>query len=644
MSIEFGWAGEDEAKRAWDAIGANFQTFNVFGATEYKRTTAWDCFVELGLSLDWFENQRQEIGDCFAAGTIIYGDETKPVEDVNVGDIVFDGDGKKTEVVSKQVKTSFNPMMRVTVAGGLPLEVTSDHLVLVHRPVHHHGRPVTGNSLLLAERDGAWRKLSKEAVAECVGAAPKWLKAAELEVGDYLLTPLNIESSKRPCEFPLDDWLLGFFVADGHASGGSVEFSTAKHDAPIVRRRLEDCGLGFTESEYGGRDAIRFRIHDKSLVDSLRKHFYDCNGFKVFPDWMIGNSEFADGLFTGDGHTTVHRKIFTSTSLSVIYGLHASWIAMGLSPTIGTVSRSAGTYANAKPLFAVSYTIDDIKPRSCRWGDYYAKRVSNVEATEGPHVVYDIGVSSKQHSVIANGYVAHNCVSWGAANAIMGTMAYEIVRLGDLEEFKRVFQPYLYAIGRLTPEGGNGRLGNQDGSLGSWQAAAVEKYGVLRSDFEGVPAYSGRVAKEWGTQKNGVWRKFIDEADNHLIKASARISSAAELKDAICNGYFCSIASNKGWSMRLRDSQGKSWFQGRDTWPHQMAIMAFDVQPMDCFYMKNQWGINAHGPQLDGPQGGGWRTADEIDSDLRNPGTECFAFSQFNGFPSNEEKPRNLYV
>lgn len=453
--VQFGWAGEVEATRAWDAIGHRFPEFQVFGTTEFKRTTAWDCFTELGLSLDWFENQRQEIGDCFAAGTAIYGDVVKAVEDVKVGDVVFDGNLNKTKVITTKKKVSYNPLITFHLSGSQSLSVTGDHLVLVDREGVQQDSPE------------GWKENSAMAAVGVLTKTPKWHAAAGVRVGDRLVLPK---------------------------------------------------------------------------------------------------------------------------------------------------------------------------------GDRRVREILAIDVQEGPHTVYDIGVESPQHSVIANGVVAHNCVSWGAANAIMGTMAYEIVRLGDAEEFKRVFQPYLYAIGRLTPEGGNGRLGNQDGSLGSWQAAAVEKYGVLRSDFQGVPAYSGRVAKQWGTQRNGPWRQFIDEADNHLIKASARIRNADELKQAICNGYFCSIASNKGWSMRLRDSQGKSWFQGRDTWPHQMAIMAFDVQPMDCFYMKNQWGINAHGPQLDGPQGGGWRTADEIDSDLRNPGTECFAFSQFNGFPSNEEKPRNLYV
>ena len=236
-----------------------------------------------------------------------------------------------------------------------------------------------------------------------------------------------------------------------------------------------------------------------------------------------------------------------------------------------------------------------------------------------------------------------DCVSWGIANAIMATAAWEIARLGEPERWHPMFPPWFYAISRLTPEGGNGRLGRQDGSLGSWAAAATLKYGCLRSDYQGVPEYSGRVAKAWGTERDGQWNEFKPEADQRDIKSAARVRSADQLRDAICNGYFASIASNRGWAMGLRDQDGKSWFHGRDRWPHQMAYWGYDPDPVPCFYMKNQWG-SAHGRQLDGPDGGGWREFDEVDHDLRQPHTECYVVSQFDGYPAEHRKPDHDFM
>jgi hypothetical protein len=171
--------------------------------------------------------------------------------------------------------------------------------------------------------------------------------------------------------------------------------------------------------------------------------------------------------------------------------------------------------------------------------------------------------------------------------------------------------------------------------LGVWAAEGVRRYGVLASDEPDCPAYDGRIAKAWGS--SGPPQKFIEVARPHVIQTTARIRGYAQLRDALVNGYACTIASLRGYAMRLKDELGKSWFVGRDTWPHQMAIIAVDDDPRrPAVYRLNSWGPDAHGPQLDGPPGGGWCHAEDIDRELRDDGVECFAFSGFEGFPARK--------
>jgi hypothetical protein len=179
---------------------------------------------------------------------------------------------------------------------------------------------------------------------------------------------------------------------------------------------------------------------------------------------------------------------------------------------------------------------------------------------------------------------------------------------------------------------GKGRLGRDGGRLGSWAAEGVQKYGVLAADEPGVPAYSGGLAKQWGTA--GPPAEMIELAKPHLVRSAARVTTYEQLRDGLYNGYSATIASMKGWAMKLKDDGGKSWFTGRDTWPHQMWIAGFDeTGSRPGIYRGNNWGETAHGPQLDGPAGGGWQDADDIAKELRDSGTECFLFSQFDGFP-----------
>lgn len=233
-----------------------------------------------------------------------------------------------------------------------------------------------------------------------------------------------------------------------------------------------------------------------------------------------------------------------------------------------------------------------------------------------------------------------DCVSFGGAIGVVAVAAHEIKRLGEFERFHVAFPPYLYWHSRQTPEGGNGRI-RGDGSLGIWLANSIQKYGVLRADYEGCPKYSGSVAKSWGSSRQ-LDSKLMAEGSQHLIRSAARLNSAEEVRDAVCNGHYCTIASNRGFSMRLLDDRGKSWFQGSDTWPHQMSVIGFDVEPEDCFYIRNQWGT-AHGNQLDGPPGGAWIRIADFDRWVSNPETECFALSMFDGFPTEEEKPESWF-
>lgn len=294
-------------------------------------------------------------------------------------------------------------------------------------------------------------------------------------------------------------------------------------------------------------------------------------------------------------------------------------------PRFGWLGQAAAEVAAEElrdffPTFRIYGTTE--RKRTCAWDCWSA-------------IGWDINRSTLWRQLIGD------CVSFGAAIAVAATAAHEIVRLLELEKFHVPFPPYLYGISRVMPEGGNGRL-RGDGSLGSWMAATIIKYGVLREDFPGVPKYSAGVAKQWGDSRQS-FAGFLPEGGAHAIKTAAPMRNIDDVIDAICNGYYVTIASNKGYDMRLRDRDGKSWYVGNDTWPHQMSLIAYDPSPVDCFYRRNQWG-DAHGKQLDGPDGGGWITADELGQELRAQYTECFAYSTFQGFPSEREKPRNYFA
>lgn len=226
-----------------------------------------------------------------------------------------------------------------------------------------------------------------------------------------------------------------------------------------------------------------------------------------------------------------------------------------------------------------------------------------------------------------------DCVSWGAANAMNFLQAKQLALDGQHARFRPVYPPYIYGTSRVQV--GNGRLGcNSDGSVGYWAAVACRDYGLLPIDAEGVPPYSGKVAKEWGCK--GPPQKFLDAALPYRIKSFSQINTADDARKAICNGYPITIASQFG-TRTIREADGKMVARWDGSWSHQMCICAYDGSGRTkYFYVLNSWGPRAHpNPIGDEPPGGFWITFETLDRIVKS--RDCFAFSDFEGFPAADD-------
>lgn len=257
--------------------------------------------------------------------------------------------------------------------------------------------------------------------------------------------------------------------------------------------------------------------------------------------------------------------------------------------------------------------------------------VGSAESSAGKRCVlwdYTKKINGGQHLPTFRQEVG-DCVSQGAANAVNYLSAMEIARLKDREKFRPAFQPYLYGISRVQI--GGGRIGG-DGSVGAWAAEGAKKFGVLFADEEGVPAYSGSIARTWG-KRPGPPQQFIDKAKQYLVKSTAMVRTYEEVRDAIVNGYPVTVASMQGFQMRARVDQGKHWGVPSGSWAHQMCFVGVDDEGNrpGC-YCLNSWGDGAHGPPADdAPPGGFWVDAEVVTRMVRQG--DSFAFSQFDGFP-----------
>lgn len=242
-----------------------------------------------------------------------------------------------------------------------------------------------------------------------------------------------------------------------------------------------------------------------------------------------------------------------------------------------------------------------------------------------------------------------SCVGHGCNNVCWRLIINQAATDGE-----EIFMPYLpYAYGASRVQVGE-QIHNMnfedgvDGSLGSLIAEAVRTYGLLRSDADTTLPQPTTVAGQYGQTLNwsaaadgewalkpGVPANYLALGKTHLVKSTARLNSYAQVRDAITNGYWVTMAHTWAFNMNLTNDKGKSWYsKGRAVGGHQTALIGVDDNAArPGVYNKNSWGADAHGPQLDGPPGGGWIDAATIDKLAADDGNEFFAYSQFDGFP-----------
>ena len=235
-----------------------------------------------------------------------------------------------------------------------------------------------------------------------------------------------------------------------------------------------------------------------------------------------------------------------------------------------------------------------------------------------------------------------SCVGNGLGQAIWYLAAVEAHRLGDAEIVKTPFWLLTYGRSRYYA----GMHGRGEGSFGSAAAEAMRKDGILPFDLDGLPQPQHSGGLTWGSSAEMKWsdggaieEKWLSLSRKHIVKSAAQIRSAKEAREALLNYYPLTIASMFGTSplkVPTTANPPVKLAKRNDSWAHQMCVIGTVKHPELgwIYYVLNSWGETVHGEPAgtyDEPPGGFWIKESDIDWICKD---ECFAFSQFNGFPA----------
>ena len=223
-----------------------------------------------------------------------------------------------------------------------------------------------------------------------------------------------------------------------------------------------------------------------------------------------------------------------------------------------------------------------------------------------------------------------DCVSHATRNAVDITRAVEINIKKESESF----------MARGATEGIYGSRGHGGQGMSCSRAARfVSDDGgiLLRQDYPGIvdlSIYDSSTGTKWGRQ--GVPDGIEEIGRKHQVRTVSLISTIAEARDALANGYAISVCSGYGFSSR-RDDNGYANKKGG--WSHAMAWVAnndTNAKGGPGFLVQNSWGVwNGGGTSYDQPPGSFWINYKNAEGMLSARGS--WVFSDVDGFP-----PRKL--
>ena len=195
-----------------------------------------------------------------------------------------------------------------------------------------------------------------------------------------------------------------------------------------------------------------------------------------------------------------------------------------------------------------------------------------------------------------------------------------------------IVQEAVYAFSRVEQNGGFAPLVG-DGSMGSWAAPAIQKYGFLKRGVYGshdLTKYDTTRCRAWG--RKGVPDELEPEAKKNLVGGAALVKTADEAKKALLQGYPIAVCSDVGFAgQSQRDANG--FLKARGSWGHCMCLIGLNGKD-DSFYCMNSWGEDWVGGPLgagDPPPGGFWISKTTVDR-MMGQG-DSYAISDVKGFP-----------
>lgn len=347
------------------------------------------------------------------------------IESLKPGDQVYDHEGNPQKVRAVMVRHYRGDMLTICpVSSHNAFRLTTEHPVLV----------IKRRDVLVkrSPRQGWLPEVDTEKLQQ---AKPQWVKAEELEKGDFLLVPkLRVQENHVFSDAEVE--LLGYYLAEGSTYYNSLnkqytnQFSFGLQERDLAERTCElvrlVTGRPVYLTEQRERNALGVSFYSPEYADWFSYHCGKGASRKRLSRELMQldlaqTRVLLDAYLAGDGNicqrqgSTMVRYCTTSPSLAPQVqmllnhlGIY-SW--MQTRPGgVGKFSRRNDRMVQRQPLYQVGYTPNKKWDMIRETDTHFLVPIREIKREPWDDLVFNIDVA-KSHSYLVRGFAVHNCTA-----------------------------------------------------------------------------------------------------------------------------------------------------------------------------------------------------------------------------------------
>lgn len=414
--------------------------------------------------------------ECFDKGTKIKlaDSSVKNIEDMRVGDYAITHTGQKQRVTECLKRNTIKEIFEIRPEGYTkPMRLTANHPVFAVKrndvmcpaaPTQPCWPDVECTRAREYTRKDGTVGISKE-LKECpeISWDFQWIFAKDLEAGDYVFTPVDMEVNEEFSSSITPEWarLMGYYASEGcleknTKKGGDkiIGLSVANTDSWIVEDvchlaktiRGKDSAVKKIKIQHeGDKQCYSVKIWDTELARKFKEHCGEYSrGKKLSPEFMQASPElqlqFLEAYINGDGHVSNHTGSGNRISIATVSeamahqllsichrnGMAASLyerdVKPGLSSRVANKNQACHLYEVWISLSEAHDKINGLCPskqsriirprriirRRRFWNGGIIQKIASVERLPFDDYVYNLEVEG-DHSYVADNVAVHNC-------------------------------------------------------------------------------------------------------------------------------------------------------------------------------------------------------------------------------------------